>query len=511
MSDWTEGYIADIGYTFGYYTELNPLRLKLAFLNAGIAFPEVGTACELGFGQGLSANIHAAASMVKWSGNDFNPAQAAFAQELATASESGAQFLDDAFADFCSRPDLPDFDFIGLHGIWSWVNDENRQIIVDFIRRKLKVGGVVYISYNILPGWSPYVPLRHLLTEHAEVIGSDGLGIVSRVDGAIDFATRLLALNPAYARANPQVVERLKQMQGQNRHYLAHEYFNRHWHPMPFSTMAIMLGTAKLSFACSAHYLDYIQEVNLTAEQIKFLKEIPDANFRETVRDFMTNQQFRKDYWVKGARKLSPLERAEGLRDQRVLLIANRADVSLTVKGALGEAEMNKEVYAPILDLLADHKVRTLGEIEQGVRARSVTFAQIVQAVTVLAGSGYLAPAQDEQIVAQAKKHTDKLNAHLISKARSSGEISYLASPVMGGGIAIGRFGQMFLLARMEGKKTPQEWADFTWQIFSMQGQRIQKDGKRLETPEENRTELLAEAQVFEAKFLPVFRAAQIA
>ena len=31
MSDWTAGYVADIGYTYGYYTELNPLRVKLAF------------------------------------------------------------------------------------------------------------------------------------------------------------------------------------------------------------------------------------------------------------------------------------------------------------------------------------------------------------------------------------------------------------------------------------------------------------------------------------------------
>ena len=49
MSDWTAGYVADIGYTYGYYTELNPLRVKLAFLKAGLALPEVGSACELGF------------------------------------------------------------------------------------------------------------------------------------------------------------------------------------------------------------------------------------------------------------------------------------------------------------------------------------------------------------------------------------------------------------------------------------------------------------------------------
>ena len=91
MSDWTAGYVADIGYTYGYYTELNPLRVRLAFLNAGLQPPSMGAACELGFGQGLSANLHAAASVVQWHGTDFNPAQAGFAQELAQVAESGAQ------------------------------------------------------------------------------------------------------------------------------------------------------------------------------------------------------------------------------------------------------------------------------------------------------------------------------------------------------------------------------------------------------------------------------------
>ena len=42
MTDWTAGYVADIGYTYGYYTELNPLRVRLAFLNAGLVPPRHG-------------------------------------------------------------------------------------------------------------------------------------------------------------------------------------------------------------------------------------------------------------------------------------------------------------------------------------------------------------------------------------------------------------------------------------------------------------------------------------
>jgi SAM-dependent methyltransferase len=273
MNDWTSGYVADIGYTYGYYPELNPQRVKLAFLNAGLVAPEFGTACELGFGQGLSANMHAAASVCSWHGTDFNPAQAGFAQELASVSGSNAHLYDEAFADFCTRTDLPEFDTIGLHGIWSWINDENRSVIVDFIRRKLKVGGVLYISYNTQPGWAAMVPMRDLLTEHSEVMGVAGQGITKRIDGALEFADKLLATNPNYLKANPVVTERIKGMKAHNRNYLAHEYFNRDWLPMPFSKVAQWLAPAKVGFACSAEYLAHIDAVNFTVDQQASLKK----------------------------------------------------------------------------------------------------------------------------------------------------------------------------------------------------------------------------------------------
>lgn len=511
MTDWSAGYVADIGYTYGYYTELNPLRVKLAFLNAGLALPESGTACELGFGQGLSANVHAAATLSEWHGTDFNPAQAAFAQELARATGAGAKLHDEAFAEFARRGDLPDFDYIGLHGIWSWISDENRGVIVDFIRKKLKVGGVLYISYNTLPGWGAFAPMRHLMTEHAAVLGAEGRGIVSRIDGALDFAEKLLATNPLFQRANPQVKERIARIKDQNRHYLAHEYFNRDWHPMHFATMADWLGPAKLQYACSAHYLDHVDQVNLTPDQIAFLKEIPDRMFRESTRDFMVNQQFRRDYWVRGARQLSPLDQAEQLRAQRVMLVAPRADVSLKVTGALGEASMSEAVYSPILDLLADLKPRSIGQVEQALRGANLQFAQILQAIVVLTGQGSLAPVQDDAVMGKARKQTERLNAHLIARARGSADISYLASPVTGGGVSVGRFQQLFLLALSQGRKQPRDWAEFTWQILAAQGQKLLKDGKPIDSAEDNLTELTVQAQAFADRQLPILKALQVA
>lgn len=510
MSDWTAGYVADIGYTYGYYSELNPQRIRLAFLHQGLHFPEVGAACELGFGQGLSTNIHAAGSLIEWHGTDFNPSQAAFAQELVAASGVTAHLHDDAFADFAKRPDLPDFDFIALHGIWSWISDENRHVIVDFIRKKLKVGGVLYISYNTQPGWAAFAPMRHLMTEHAEVLGSEGRGIVSRIDGALEFAEKLIATNPLFSRANPLVGDRLKKMKEHNRHYLAHEYFNKDWHPMHFATMADWLESAKLQFACSAHYIDHIDSVNLTAAQQTFLAEVPDLMFRETVRDFMVNQQFRRDYWIKGARKMDAVQQTQALRSQRVLLTAHRPDISLKIAGTLGEADMNVAIYAPILDLLADHKVRTIEQLEKELEGTGIAYGQLLQAMLLLAGAGHLSLVQDEAVINKARKQTDRLNAHLTRKACGNNDVSYLASPVTGGGYSINRIQQLFLLARQQGQKTPESWARFTWDILRSQKQRIIKEGKTIESDDGNLQELTSQASAFATKQIPILTALEI-
>ena len=511
MSDWTSGYVADLSYTYGYYSELNPQRIKHLFLHAGLQYPKITSVCELGFGQGISINLHAAASPIAWHGTDFNPAQAAFAQELAEASGAEISVYDDDFSSFAKREELPDFDFIGLHGIWSWINDENRTALVDFIRRKLKAGGVLYISYNTLPGWGSFAPMRHLMAEHAEIMGAHGSGIVTRIDEALAFSESLLALNPIFSRANPQIAERMKNIKDQNRRYLAHEYFNRDWHPMYFSTLANRLASAKLTYACSANPLDHVDVINLTDEQQQFLKSIPDDVFRETVRDFMTNQQFRRDYWVKGTRRLAVPEQNELIRRMRMVLVAHRADVSLQVKGALGEAGLSEAVYNPLLDYMADHKVKTIGEIEQYMRGKSINFLQVKQACMVLMGTGQMAVAQDEAEIQTAKKMTDRLNGYIMQKAMGNGEINYLASPVTGGGISVSRFQQLFLAALQKSKRTPTECAQVVWQLLSVQGQKIIKEGKTLGSEEENIRELTEQATVFMEKQWPILKALQIA
>lgn len=507
MSDWSEGYVTDIGYTYGYYPELNPLRLGLAFAHAGIACPKIRTACELGFGQGVSVNIHAAGSDTEWYGTDFNPSQVAFANSLAASSGSGARLYDDAFADFARRDDLPDFDFIGLHGIWSWIDDNNRAIIVDFLRRKLKVGGVLYISYNTMPGWAATVPMRELLTRHTEVMAASGQGIVSRIDAALEFFGKLLEVNPGFAKANPQIPKRHEKLMTQNRHYLAHEYFNRDWLPMSFGRMAEWLAPAKLTYACSANFLDHVDIANLTAEQQEMLRGIPDPMFREMVRDFIVNTQFRKDYWVRGARKMDVFEHSEVLRSQRVVLSYPRKNISLTLAAQVGEINLQKEVYDPLLDLMSDYQPRTLGQIEQALSGKNITLGHIREAMLILSSNYYVRNVQDDAVVSKVKKQARRLNQTLGEHARANTDFNTLVSPLTGSGLALDTTDMLLLQARNAGLKTAEEWVQQVWRIMVTKNRVMLKDGKPVATEEENLAVLRETAASMIEMRLPIYKA----
>ena len=513
MSDWTSGYVTELAYTHGYYGELRPLAMRQALVSRKIQhrWGQPLRYLELGFGQGLSLNIHAAAMGGEWWGCDFNPGQAANAQELAAASGANLKVLDASFEELAARTDLPAFDIIALHGIWSWISDHNRKVIVEIAQRHLAVGGVFYVSYNTTPGWSASVPLRQLLTQHADLMSSEGQGMVSKIDAALDFAQSLSDHSAGYFKANPAVGERLTRIKGQDRNYLAHEYFNADWHPMPFSEMARHLSAAKLSFCASTHLPDQVDILNLSPDQQKFLNGISHPIFREQVRDYLVNQQFRRDLWVKGPRLMAMPLQADTIQAQSYVLMTWREDVPLKATGLANEVVLQAAIYAPLLDALADKAYIPKTAAQLYALLPDLKPTQIVEALLILSGMGQVSLVQSADAAKAAKPACDRLNTYLIKQAIHSGDTPHLASPVLGGGVAVNRFQQLFLKAFKAGRKTPAEWARETWSILAAQDQRLIKDGKTLDDPEQNIAELVIQANEFEAKRLPILRALQVA
>src|SRR5262249_10870194 len=129
---------------------------------------------ELGFGQGLSLNIHAAACPGEYWGVDLIPAHVANAADLASASGADLRLFNQSFQDLAARDDLPQFDVVGFHGVWSWISDDDRKAVISVLDRHLAPGGVCYVSYNSVPGWSPVAPLRHLMNLYADLMAPQG-------------------------------------------------------------------------------------------------------------------------------------------------------------------------------------------------------------------------------------------------------------------------------------------------------------------------------------------------
>lgn len=511
MTSWTSGYVAELDYTHGYYREMSPAILGLAMLSrhqdhrSGRPLRYL----ELGFGQGLSLNIHAAACDGEFWGTDFNPTQAANARELAAASGADLRVFDQSFAEFAARDDLPEFDVIALHGIWSWISSENRRVIADIARRRLAVGGIFYVSYNTTPGWSAGIPLRQLMMLHLELATGEAQGLVPRIDAALDFAQSVVDSNARYFRANPAVAEKLKALKGENRHYLAHEFFNADWHPMPFAEVADCLDAAKLTFATSSNLMAHVDAVCLLPAQQQLLAAIPHPVLRESVRDYCENQQFRRDIFVKGPRPLTAARQHELLRRQRFVLMSAPGDIPLKVVGLAGEGNLQPEVYEPLIAALAEqgYAPKSIAELCDVPALRTIALPQIAQALVVLTAQGHAHPAQDDDAARIAAPRVEALNRHLSERAVYSSDIAFQASPVIGGGVAIGRLQQLFLGALRRGKATPQEWALDVWPVLEAQGQRVMRDGKPLATAMENISELAAMAQDFAGKRLPILMA----
>ncbi len=495
MNDWTEGYVTEVDYTYGFYKEMSPASMRYALSAAGYEAPPIDhfSYCELGFGQGAGLSLLAAANpQGNFYGTDFNPAHSAGAARMAQASGlPNLHVYDDSFEQYAAR-ELPKFDYITLHGVWSWVGIENCNHIVEFIGKHLKVGGAVYISYNTLPGWTHALPMRGLLSQYVQYQTAPADSLAGRIDGALKLLNALDGVPGSYFKQTPQLAERIKGLQGQNRNYLAHEYLNRHWTPVFFSQMVEALEAAKLSFAAHANPLNCIDSLNHTKELQAVLDGIASPIFKEVVRDLGINQSFRRDIFVRGPRRLSRHDHAAALLDTVYALVVERAQCALKIKTTVAEATLNAATYDPILDALANAPAsgRQLAEVlaSAGPDAEN----RVLQAVIVLVGAGYIAPCVSSAQEAAAKASSDRFNQHIVQRTvrATEGDFNFLACPRTGTGVAQQRMGQLYMHAETLGEATPEQRASTLWALLKSSRQHLLKDGKPIEGDEASVAEL---------------------
>jgi SAM-dependent methyltransferase len=482
-SNWSEGYAIGAAYLHEYVQDLNPRFAAFALLLQGLDGPPPGPCCEIGFGQGLSLALHAAGDPSRrWWGCDFMPGHAAHARDLVAAAGVDATVTDDSFEEFFARPDLPQFAFIGLHGVWSWISAANRERIVGFLRRHLLPGGVAYISYNTLPGWAALLPLRELMRQHRlRMSPVGGRDETRKALDALAFVQRVLAADPQVVAQTPHLRERVADWAEQPASYLLHELLSDHGDPMTFAQMAAELDAAKLSYACSSDLHDRRPDLQLTPQQQVLLDGIADRPLRESTRDTFTARRFRREYWLRGARPLSSAEATGRLHAQRVVLAVGRAELPGVLQGERASYRLpvdQMELAAGMLEA-ADAPLE-IGRILDQAAARGIDTRAITELLAAWVGAGSLLLAASEAEVQAARPATQRLNARLTAAHAHRAGLVHLASPLSGGGVRAPAALQMMLGARAAAPRQPELWPGLLWDAMQAEGQQLMQNGQRI-------------------------------
>ena len=493
----TDGYVQEIDYTHGYCIELSPARLELACVARGLPVLPRGRPIrylELAFGQGVSLNVHAAAAPGEYWGFDFNPNHVANATALASASGADARLTCDSFESFAARDASPQFDVIAMHGTWSWISAENRHLAVEILGKHLAPGGICLVSYNCLPGWADELPLRHLMALHVQKAPASQ-PLEAKIDASLEFAQSLADAGAKYFTSHPGLQAWLKDLGRRSRNYLAHEYFNRDWHPMPSSEVAGALAGAGLVFGASATLAGTADGIGLDVKARGVVTAIRDPVMRETVLDSFSNARFRCDLFVHSGTEPDSRTLHERIADIPFVLLHHPDHVPASFRLGGNEIALPRETCHPLAEALADngYSPKTLRDVGAVLGCAGISPLLLAEAAMVMTEAGYVHPAQPPDSVRKAAPRCNALNTEILRRAGSPDEIAALASPVTGAGVFAARKEMLFLRARARGAADTDEWARHAWDSGG------------------DPASLRAEAGLFARLRLPVFTALGIA
>lgn len=486
-----------------YSADLNPHRIAPALLSAGLKPPTVRAACELAFGAGDSIAAHASASDVRWYGCESDAGRVAEALDATAGVGRGPELSNAAVEDFCAREDLPEFDFVGLQGTWPSLGPAQRRAVVDFLDRRLRPGGVFFVSYGVYPGWGDMLAMRHLLREYTERMTPAGMPATRRAAAGLGYLQEVLAANPELTERSPLLGQWIDGLRADGMAG-ALECLGARWHCTHFAEVSDQLRSANLQFACSADLHEHAEASYLPTEQLELLRALGDPVLRETVDDVLAVRAVRRDYWVKGARPIAASERVAEVDRVEVVLLPPPDAVSRSVRTDRFEAEIDGLVLDPLMAVLGDQKPHSIGELVGSMAARPIERSQIVQVLYLLLGSGELAIAQGASAAAAAAEDCERFNLRALAGARQMRDRCIAAAPVTGGGVELGWIDQACLLSRIEGGvEDVEEWARFALEILHANKLHLRIGGALAETREQDATEMLRLVREFADQRLP--------
>jgi len=480
------GYITDVAYTTHYYKELNPHLLGyVAALNGypPRALDGGFDYCELGCGSGLTTNVLAAANpRGRFVAVDFNPEHVGEARALAEAGAlENVTFLEQDFAALGDSA-LPDFDFIALHGVYTWVSPEVRAQIRAFIDSKLRPGGIVYLSYNVLPGWAGIAPLREMMSAYAGGMAVDSL---EKARLGLKYLRFLCDREAPYFAAYPGAKRHLEELEKRELRYVAHEYLNQHWEPLYFAEVARALREIGLEFAGSLPVSLNYRDLCLPENVQDIFATAPDRYTFEIHKDFVRNDRFRRDVWVRPtapSRTLGP----EDFKGIRFGTMVAREQIAMEAAVPAGQVRLEGTLFPVLIELLTAEGPQALDTLLENPALAGYSSDEVLRALQRLVVTGQFQPAArpgpPETAPDGDLKAASALNRALLERGIAERGAAVQASEVFGGGFNLAFPEALMLLAIDQvGFGGAVEWAE---QELERQGARLtDAEGRVIDDP----------------------------
>ena len=442
MNSWNDGYVTDITYLPGWYPHQSPAMMSLACLLGNVASPmpaagDPVSVLELGCGHGYGAMVMAASNPSwKITAIDFNPAHIASAREWAAATQlTNITFLEADLSTLAGSPAsqaIPEADFVTLHGVWSWVPQSVKTGIIRLLRDKVRPGGAVHVSYNVMPAWSEAIGMQRLVNTAGKRLAwrSD-----RQAEEGIEIVRALMQAEATHLHRSGFVRSMLQRLDSSPIAYLAHEYMNEHWAPCFMADVAGAMSDAKLDWVASADLIENFPELMLTEPQREIARKFDDPLMRELIKDMCLTRGLRHDVYVRGARRIDNATRNAALMDVMISLAIHPDDLPLQAEMPAGNAELNPQFYQPIASAASKGPVR-VGDLLQlpDVEGRRDNPAELL-GIMVGQNLANLVARPDAEPGADALRF-NRYATQRLSRSEQLGRVLGLASCQLGGGIA---------------------------------------------------------------------------
>lgn len=435
MSEWGQGYVTDVGYTQTHFRELTPRYLALVALLQGYRPPDPDAPfryLELGCGRALSllasSIAHPESTFV---GVDFNPEHVSSARTLAREAGIGnLQILERDFESFAREADRDEkFDFVALHGVYSWISDANREHVLSILSKCVAPGGIVFMSFNAMPGWAPVAPLQTLLRAQA---GAGPNRSDKRIAGGLEFARKLADIGAGYFAANPSLAQHLERIGQQDARYLAHEYLNATWKPLPFTDVAASMARVKLGYLGSTSVPRNTDRFIMSAEAQHVVNSISDPALAEYVRDLIGNTVFRRDVWARGAEPLTMAERLRLLGRSFFVAATEDAEAPTSFEIPVGEIRYPEDLARAMWSALRAGPV----PFDRLGAESAYDLSDRTHYLSFLLSDGRAHPSWNpERRNERALAAAGRINRIFATRAADAAEPHFLAAPAIGGAL----------------------------------------------------------------------------